>query len=156
MGHIQLSILKHPAALPRVVGCVLLNDLSVPHDSYYRPPVKFKCLDGFLGIGPRCVPLTEVGDIHALTLEVRINGELRQRIAFAHLVRSATQLLADVSEFMTLQPGDILMLGCDIGRPLAQAGDRIDIHAPGLPAFGTLSNTLLQPPSPVAPAGVSA
>jgi 5-oxopent-3-ene-1,2,5-tricarboxylate decarboxylase/2-hydroxyhepta-2,4-diene-1,7-dioate isomerase len=66
-----------------VVGCVLLNDLSIPHDSYYRPPVKFKCLDGFLGIGPRCVPLAEVGDINALTLEVRINGELRQTVDFS-------------------------------------------------------------------------
>jgi hypothetical protein len=75
-----------------VAGCVLLNDLSVPHDSYYRPPVKFKCLDGFLGIGPRCVPLAEVGDIHALTLEVRINGELRQTVDFAGLVRDAAQL----------------------------------------------------------------
>jgi 2-keto-4-pentenoate hydratase/2-oxohepta-3-ene-1,7-dioic acid hydratase in catechol pathway len=66
------------ARTARVVGCVLLNDLSVPHDSYYRPPVKFKCLDGFLGIGPRCVPLTEVGDLNTLKLEVRINGALRQ------------------------------------------------------------------------------
>ena len=32
------------------------------------------------------------------------------------------------------------MLGCDLGRPLAQAGDRIDISAPG---FGTLTNTLV-------------
>ena len=40
-----------------------------------------------------------------------------------------TQLLADVSEFMTLGAGDVLMLGCDVGRPLARAGDRIDISA---------------------------
>jgi 5-oxopent-3-ene-1,2,5-tricarboxylate decarboxylase/2-hydroxyhepta-2,4-diene-1,7-dioate isomerase len=33
------------------------------------------------------------------------------------------------------------MLGCDAGRPLAKAGDRIDISAPGL---GTLTNTLVQ------------
>ena len=41
---------------------------------------------------------------------------------------------------MTLQPGDVLMLGCGPNRPLAQAGDRIDISAPG---FATLTNTLM-------------
>ena len=139
-----------------IAGYILMNDLSIPHASFFRPPVKYKCVDGFLGIASQLASTALAGDPAQFKLEVHINGELRQRIDFAHLVRSANQLLADVSEFMTLQPGDILMLGCDIGRPLAQAGDRIDIHAPGLPAFGTLSNTLLQPPSPVAPAGVTA
>ena len=97
--------------LSGVVGCVLLNDLSIPHESYYRPPVKFKCLDGFLGIGPRCVPLTEVGNVNTLKLEVRINGTLRQTVDFSALVRDAATLLADVGAFMTLQPGDVLMLG---------------------------------------------
>ncbi|REM69074.1 fumarylacetoacetate hydrolase, partial [Mycobacterium tuberculosis] len=35
-----------------VEGFVLMNDLSIPHASFFRPPVKFKCVDGFLGIGP--------------------------------------------------------------------------------------------------------
>jgi 5-oxopent-3-ene-1,2,5-tricarboxylate decarboxylase/2-hydroxyhepta-2,4-diene-1,7-dioate isomerase len=132
-------------SLPRVVGCVLLNDLSVPHVSYYRPPVKFKCLDGFLGIGPRCVPLAQAGDVNALKLEVRINGELSQTVDFTGLVRDATTLLAEVNAFMTLQPGDVLMLGSDCladgTRPRARAGDRIEISAPG---FEPLVNTLVQ------------
>ena len=133
--------------LPGVVGCVLLNDLSIPHDSYYRPPVKFKCLDGFLGIGPRCVPLMEVGDVNALKLEVRVSGELRQTVDFAGLVRDAATLLADVNAFMTLQPGDVLMLGTDClddgTRPRARTGDRIEISAPG---FEPLVNTLVGEP----------
>ena len=40
-------------ALSHVAGYVLVNDLSLPHASYYRPPVKYKNLDGFLGIGPQ-------------------------------------------------------------------------------------------------------
>ncbi|MFN3568838.1 MAG: fumarylacetoacetate hydrolase family protein [Polaromonas sp.] len=124
----------------QVQGYVLMNDLSIPHASFFRPPVKFKNLDGFLGVGERLRPATQAGDPAAFTLEVRINGELKQRVDFSELARPAAQLLADVSEFMTLQPGDVLMLGCDTGRPLAQVGDRIDITAPG---FGTLSNTLV-------------
>ena len=123
-----------------VAGYVLLNDLSVPHASFFRPPVRFKCLDGFLGIGAALVPHAEAGDPAHFKLEVRINGELKQAFDFAGLIRPATQLLADVNEFMTLQPGDVLMLGCGPNRPLAAAGDRIDISAPG---FGILTNTLV-------------
>ncbi|MES2362919.1 MAG: fumarylacetoacetate hydrolase family protein [Pseudomonadota bacterium] len=128
------------SAIKSIAYFVLMNDLSVPHTSFFRPPVKFKCLDGFLGIGAQAVAVAQAGDPAQFALEVRINGELRQSVSFAHLVRNASQLLADVGEFMTLHPGDVLMLGCDEGRPLAKAGDRIDISAPG---FGTLSNTLV-------------
>ncbi len=124
-----------------VAGYVLMNDLSIPHASFFRPPVKFKCLDGFLGIGSAMVPAGEAGDPSTFTLEVRINGTLRQSVRFADLVRNAAQLLADVNAFMTLRTGDVLMLGCDAGRPLARVGDRIDISAPD---FGTLSNDLTE------------
>lgn len=124
----------------RVKAYVVMNDLSIPHTSFFRPPVKFKCLDGFLGIGDTLLPADQSGDPSAFRLEVRINGELKQSVDFSDLVRPAAQLLADVGEFMTLRAGDVLMLGCDAGRPLAKVGDRIDITAPGL---ATLSNTLV-------------
>ncbi len=126
---------------------VLMNDMSVPHTSFFRPPVKFKCLDGFLGVGSQRVSRVQVVNPAKLKLEVCINGELRQTVDFSRMVRSAAQLLADVGEFMTLREGDVLMLGCDClpggGRPLARVGDRIDISVPGMPAFGVLSNTLV-------------
>jgi 5-oxopent-3-ene-1,2,5-tricarboxylate decarboxylase/2-hydroxyhepta-2,4-diene-1,7-dioate isomerase len=122
------------------VGWVLMNDLSIPHASFFRPPVKFKCLDGFLGVGERLVPLAEAGEPSKFALEVRVNGELKQQVDFSNLVRDSKRLVEDISEFMTLHPGDVLMLGCDAGRPLAKAGDRVEISAPG---FGTLSNTLV-------------
>jgi 5-oxopent-3-ene-1,2,5-tricarboxylate decarboxylase/2-hydroxyhepta-2,4-diene-1,7-dioate isomerase len=122
-----------------VAGYVLMNDLSLPHGSFFRPPVKFKCLDGFLGIGDRIRARNEAGDPAVFKLEVRINGELKQTVRFSQLLRPADKLLADVSEFMTLGEGDMLMLGCDVGRARARAGDRIDIF---MPALGTLTNTL--------------
>ncbi len=117
---------------------VLLDDLSVPHDSFFRPPVKFKCVDGFLAIGPATRPAGEL-DPAQFTLEVFVNDVREQTVDFSQMVRSASQLLADVGEFMTLAPGDILMLGCGVGRPLAAVGDRIEIEAPG---FETLVHTL--------------
>ena len=124
-----------------VEGFVLLNDLSIPHASFFRPPVKFKCVDGFLGIGPALRDAQDVADPAGFRVEVRVNGELKQSLDFSQLVRPAQQLLADVGDFMTLAHGDVLMLGCGPGRPLARAGDRIDISAPG---FETLSNTLVK------------
>ena len=124
-----------------IEGFVLMNDLSIPHASFFRPPVKFKCVDGFLGIGPVLRDAQDVDDPASFRAEVRINGELKQSLDFSQLVRPARQLLADVGEFMTLAHGDVLLLGCAAGRPLARAGDRIDISAPG---FETLSNTLVK------------
>lgn len=123
-----------------VEGFVLMNDLSIPHASFFRPPVKFKCVDGFLGIGPAMRDAQEVADPAQFRLELRIDGELRQSVDFSQTVRSAAQLLAEVGSFMTLAHGDVLMLGCDAGRPLARPGDRIEISAPG---FETLANTLV-------------
>lgn len=129
------------------VQFILMNDLSIPHSSFFRPPVKYKCLDGFLGMGSQAVSAEQAGDPKDFKLEVRINGDLVQSLDFSQLVRPAAKLLADVSEFMTLHPGDVLMLGCDClpsgKRPLAKVGDRMDISAPSHPALGTLSNTLI-------------
>ena len=107
-----------------VEGFVLLNDLSIPHASFFRPPVKFKCVDGFLGIGPALRDAQEVADPANFRVEVRINGELKQSIDFSRLVRPARQLLADVGDFMTLAHGDVLMLGCGpVDSRDAQLGD---------------------------------
>ena len=130
--------------LSHVAGYVLVNDLSLPHASFYRPPVKYKNLDGFLGIGPRLAMPAEVGDPARVRLEVRINGELRQTVDCARMLRPAAQLIADVSEFMTLRRGDVLLLGLGARRPLARAGQRIEIRAAGIPALGVLTNSLVQ------------
>lgn len=128
--------------LDRVVAYVLVNDLSLPHASFFRPPVKSKCQDGFLGVGSQGLRTAAAGNPADFTLEVRINGALRQSITFTDLVRDAGRLVDDVGAFMGLREGDLLMLGCAPGRPLARAGDRIEIHAPALPALGTLCNHL--------------
>ena len=122
-------------AQTQVMGAVLLNDWSVPHTSYYRPPVKFRCRDGFLGL-PASVSACSHPDAFAqLRIDVRRNGEHVQSVDLRDLVRHMPALLADVGEFMTLQPGDVLMVGSDCladgTRPRAKAGDRVEISAPG-------------------------
>jgi 5-oxopent-3-ene-1,2,5-tricarboxylate decarboxylase/2-hydroxyhepta-2,4-diene-1,7-dioate isomerase len=127
-------------AQAQVVGAVLLNDWSVPHTSYYRPPVKFRCRDGFLGL-PAQVSAGKPQDWAALQIDVRRNGEQVQRVDLRALMRDVPTLLADVGEFMTLQPGDVLMVGTDCladgTRPRAKAGDRVEISAPGFATVAT-------------------
>lgn len=136
-------------------GYVLLNDLSVPHSvaeqGFYRPPVKYKCIDGFLGVGAQLLPAADLPDPNAITLEVRINGTLCQTVQLGQMRRLLPQLLADVGEFMTLQAGDVLMLGLDVchegpgagRRPHAVVGNVVEIHAPGVPGLGVLRHHLI-------------
>ena len=118
----------------QVAGAVLLCDWSVPHASYYRPPVKFRCRDGFLAL-PQQVTTGQVADWAALQIDVRCNDEQVQTVDLRELMRDLPTLLADVGEFMTLQAGDVLMVGSDCladgSRPRAKAGDRVKISAPG-------------------------
>lgn len=121
-----------------VAGCVLFNDVAIPHESYYRPPVKFRCVDGFLGVGREVVSLDAVGGLAALgslSLELRVHGLLKQVVSLADLVRDAATLWADVNDFQSMRPGDVLLLGTDCladgSRPRARAGDAVEITAAG-------------------------
>ena len=51
------------------------------------------------------------------------------------LVRPIHRLIADISEFLTLEPGDIVLAGEPYDAPLAQAGDRVSVQVDGLPAI---------------------
>jgi 5-oxopent-3-ene-1,2,5-tricarboxylate decarboxylase/2-hydroxyhepta-2,4-diene-1,7-dioate isomerase len=118
----------------QVAAGALLCDWSVPHASYYRPPVKFRCRDGFLALPQQITP-GQLQDWATLQIAVRRNGDLVQKVDLRELMRAMPALLTDVGEFMTLQPGDVLMVGTDClddgTRPRAKAGDRVEISAPG-------------------------
>jgi 5-oxopent-3-ene-1,2,5-tricarboxylate decarboxylase/2-hydroxyhepta-2,4-diene-1,7-dioate isomerase len=125
------------------VACLLVNDVSVPHESYYRPPVKFKCVDTFLGVGTKVRSIDRV-NTDEMVLTVKINGQEMQRVNYADTVRKSRELVADISEFMTFQKGDVLLLGSDClpngKRPRAKKGDVVEISAEG---FETLVNSLV-------------
>ena len=76
-----------------VEGVVLLNDWSVPHSSYFRPPVKFRCRDGYLGCGVPPVPLSAL-DMASLSISVQVNGQRVQTVHLSDVVRPMDRLLA--------------------------------------------------------------
>ena len=118
-----------------ISGAVLFNDVAIPHESYYRPPVKCRCVDGFLGVGDVVRPVGDLAALSSLVLELRIDGVMRQAVSRAELVRDAATLWADVNAFQSMQPGDVLMLGTDClddgTRPRVKAGDSVEITATG-------------------------
>ena len=125
-------------ALEYVAGYVIVHDVTVPHTSLLRPPLKQKCRDGFCPISA-VVPAMEVGNPDDLAIRVYVNGQLRMENSTANLVRNVSKLISDVSEFMSLAPGDILLVGVPENAPHAGAGDRVAIEIDGL---GRLENRL--------------
>lgn len=111
----------------RTLSYVAINDISIPHESYFRPAIRQRCRDGFCVIG------SETTDRVPTEIRTWINGELRCRANLADLVRPIDRLIADISEFLTLQPGDILLIGEPPESPLARAGERVCVEIDGLP-----------------------
>jgi 5-oxopent-3-ene-1,2,5-tricarboxylate decarboxylase / 2-hydroxyhepta-2,4-diene-1,7-dioate isomerase len=127
-------------ALEHVAGYVIVNDVSLPHASFYRPQVRCKARDGFCPIGPRVVARGAIADPDALGVRVQVDGELRQATSTGGMIRPVARLIADVTEFMTLAPGDVLLLGVAADAPRARAGQHIAIEIDGL---GRLENHLV-------------
>lgn len=143
---------------------VLLNDVSLPHtvadQGFYRPPVKYKNLDGFLGVGTHAVAASALPAPETLQLQVHINGVLRQTVDLAAMRRDMSALLRDVQHCMALCEDDVVMLGlgiCTQGleagrRPHARVGEVVTISAPQAPALGVLRHTLVAAPALEMPA----
>ena len=127
------------AAEDVVAGYVLANDVTIPHASLFRPPLRFKCHDGFCPLG-RFVARDRAPSPDALEIRVYVNGELSMSASTASLHRNVARLIADVTEFMTLRARDVLLLGVPPKPALARAGDLMTVEIDGL---GRLENRLL-------------
>ena len=114
-----------------IAGYAIVNDVSVPHQPYYRPSLRVKCRDGFCPIG-EVAPRAAVPDPDALAITVEVDGEIVQRGHTSTLIRPVAKLLADVTEFMTLSRGDLLLIGVPEGAPLLRAGQRATIRIDGI------------------------
>ena len=117
-----------------VAGYAAVIDLCVPHPSFYRPSVACRARDATLAVGA-VVPRAAVADPDALAVEVTIDGELVQRVSTAGRVRGVAQLVEAVTAFMTLLPGDVLLLGPAPGAPLLRAGQRAGGNVGGVGTF---------------------
>ena len=137
-------------AMAHVAGYLIVADHSLPLAAHYRPAVRLKARDGYCVLGPRVVPAAALGDPEALEVTLSIDGAVVHRHGLAGRVRGVSALLADVSAFMRLNPGDVLLLGRSHGAPRVRAGQAVAITVTGL---GTLHSRVV---AEAAEAGVAA
>jgi 2-keto-4-pentenoate hydratase/2-oxohepta-3-ene-1,7-dioic acid hydratase in catechol pathway len=134
-------------ALSYVLGYCNANDLSA-RDLQFRTNqwMLGKALDKFLPIGPYLVTADEVEAPQALTLRCVVNGEERQHSSTADMIFSVASIVSYLSQYMTLEPGDIILTGTPEGVIFGKenpqwlvAGDEIVIE---IEKLGRLVNVL--------------
>jgi 2-keto-4-pentenoate hydratase/2-oxohepta-3-ene-1,7-dioic acid hydratase in catechol pathway len=111
---------------------VTARDLQKIDDQWTRA----KGFDTFCPVGP--IVSDELDPASGLTLETRVNGELRQRGSTLDFIFQIPELLAYITSIFTLEPGDLVLTGTPSGVGPLKAGDRVEVSIPGL---GVLANT---------------
>jgi len=125
------SRVNEAEARAHIAACMLVADLGLPLASWYRPAAPARALDGSCRLG---AAVTDIAP-QSFSLRVFVDGRLAQQVDTARYRRTPAQLVADVSEFMTLAPGDVLLVGLPFDAPRAHAGQRVRVEGSGLGGF---------------------
>jgi 2-keto-4-pentenoate hydratase/2-oxohepta-3-ene-1,7-dioic acid hydratase in catechol pathway len=128
-------------ALSHISHASVLNDVTARDvQSAARkaglPWALAKGMDTFAPLGER-VPLDRVPDLHSLDLELRVNGEPRQKGNTAQMIFPPERLISYITSFMTLEPGDVIATGTPSGVGPLKPGDMVEATVHGV---GTLRN----------------
>lgn len=128
-------------AMDMVLGYTILNDVTIRDyvTNFFRPPVKAKGFDTFGPVGPYLV-IDEIDDPHNLELKTFVNGELRQQGNSKLLQRDIPTLIEYITEFMTLEEGDMVLTGTPKGLSHVFPGDVMRLEIDGL---GALENPIV-------------
>lgn len=134
-------------AMDYVLGYTCMNDVSARDfqfaDGQWH---RGKSCDTFAPLGPWIVTKDEIPDPHALRIRLRLNGETMQDSSTSQLIFKIPALIAFISTFITLEPGDVIATGTPPGVGFARKppvylkpGDRMEVEIDGI---GVLENTL--------------
>lgn len=141
-------------ALSYVAGYCVGNDVSgrrwqKSDGQFFRA----KSCDTFFPCGPALVTADEISDLAGLRLTTRIGDELLQDATAADLIHDVPTLIAYISRFMTLEPGDLISTGTPAGvgcyrtpPRFLRAGDTVTCAidgANGATALGRLANRVI-------------
>ena len=134
-------------ALDYVFGYTCGHDVSARDWQIGRPAGQWllgKTFDTFAPIGPCLVPKNEMPDPSNVRVRLHLNGETLQDSTTAQLIFTVPELIAHVSQIVTLRPGDLIFTGTPSGVGVArkppvflQAGDTCSVEIDGI---GTLTN----------------
>jgi 2-keto-4-pentenoate hydratase/2-oxohepta-3-ene-1,7-dioic acid hydratase in catechol pathway len=145
-GELAVVMGKHARAVPEsqaldcIAGFSCFNDASVRdwqrHTAHLTPGKNFPGTGAF---GPALVTRDEIPDLRSLTLSTRLNGERVQHASLATMVFSVPQIVAYISTFTPLSPGDVIATGTPSGVGAArkpplwmQAGDTVEVEISGV------------------------
>jgi 2-keto-4-pentenoate hydratase/2-oxohepta-3-ene-1,7-dioic acid hydratase in catechol pathway len=132
-------------ALDALAGAMPFHDVSA-RDLQFRTTqwTAGKAIDTFAPCGPALVTMDEIGDLGDLRVMARVNGELVQDQSTAEMIFGVAEIVAYLSSFMTLEPGDIIATGTPSGVGFTRSpplllghGDEVEIEVEGL---GVLRN----------------
>jgi 2-keto-4-pentenoate hydratase/2-oxohepta-3-ene-1,7-dioic acid hydratase in catechol pathway len=136
-------------ALRYVGGYTILNDVSARDLQFGTSQWTLgKAIDTFAPVGPVLTTADEIPDPQSLALTTRLNGEVVQQSSTGAMNFSVAQIIAALSDVMTLEPGDIISTGTPSGvgwkrvpPRFLTAGDVVDVEISGI---GILSNEVVK------------
>lgn len=140
MGSTALRV-NESQALSHVAGYCICNDISEREFQLERSGqwVKGKMFPTFGPLGPWLVTPDEVGDVQNLRLWLELNGDRLQDSNTSDMIFSISRIISDVSQYVELQPGDVITTGTPQGVGLGmkperylKAGDRMVLGIQGL------------------------
>jgi 2-keto-4-pentenoate hydratase/2-oxohepta-3-ene-1,7-dioic acid hydratase in catechol pathway len=133
------------AALDHVEGYICVNDVTARDMQFGDGQwTRGKSLDTFCPVGPRLVPREEIADPQKLAIRCILNGEAMQDSSTDQMIFSVAEIIAYVSQIITLEAGDLIATGTPAGvgifrdpKVLLKEGDEVSVEIEGL---GTLTN----------------
>lgn len=143
-------------AMEHIAGFTVAHDVSARDWQLKRNGGQWllgKAMDGFAPIGPAIVTPDEIGDVHNLRLRCIVNGTPLQDGNTKELVHKTEALIAWISTFMTLRPGDLILTGTPPGVGCFRKPTPIWLH-PGdvvtceIEKIGSITNTVVADTAP--------
>jgi 2-keto-4-pentenoate hydratase/2-oxohepta-3-ene-1,7-dioic acid hydratase in catechol pathway len=137
----QCRNVPESAAMDVVAGFTCGNDVSNRTDQDEEQNwIRGKAFDGAAPLGP---VLADPGDApDDAGIRLRVNGETRQDSTIEHLIFSIPELIAEITSYLTLEPGDVIMTGTPEGVGPLEDGDRVEVEIDGV---GTLEHSVTVP-----------
>jgi len=132
-------------AFDYILGYTCVNDVTARDlqrtDGQWA---RAKGFDTFCAVGPCIVPRDEA-DFGSFHLRTRLDGAVQQDASVREMIFSVDDIIAYITAFMTLEPGDLIATGTPSGVGPVQPGSKVQIEISGI---GVLENTVISEPAP--------
>jgi len=122
-----------------IINDVTARDLQSADKKAGKPWFRSKNFDTFCPCGPYLVPKDAISDYTKLNIQTRLNGEVKQKAVLSDLIFDIGELIAYLSRYCTLVPGDLVATGTPAGVAPLQPGDDVEIEIDDL---GCLRNNV--------------